>query len=87
MGFTIGLNNTAFLNSTVSTQGGAVRDNLYSVNLTTGATTILGSIGSTTTFNTVDIAAFVVPEPGTHAMFVLGGAALLAVAVRRRRTI
>ena len=87
VGFTIGLNNTAFLNSTVSTQGGAVRDNLYSVNLTTGATTILGSIGSTTTFNTVDIAAFVVPEPGTHAMFVLGSAALLAVAVRRRRTI
>ena len=82
-GLTIGMGNAAFLNSTVSTQGGAVRDNLYSVDLTTGATTLVGSIGSTATFNTVDIAAFV-PEPGTYALCGLGGAALLVLAARRR---
>ena len=83
-GFTIGLGNAAFLNSTNSGQAGAVRDNLYSVNLATGAATSLGLIGGATTFNTVDIAAFV-PEPGTYALFGLSGATLLLVLVRRRR--
>ncbi|MBE7189733.1 DUF4394 domain-containing protein, partial [Jatrophihabitans endophyticus] len=64
-GFTIGAGNAAFLNSTASTQGGAVRDSLYSVNLATGAATSLGAIGGSATFNTVDLAAYVVPEPGT----------------------
>lgn len=83
-GFTIGLGDAAFLNSTVSTQGGAVRDNLYSVNLTTGAATSLGLISGSATFNTVDIAAFV-PEPGTYALLGLGGAVLLLVVRRQRR--
>ena len=56
-----------------------------SVNLTTGAATSLRLIGGSMTFNTVDLAAFVVPEPGTYAMFVLGGAALSGLVVRRRR--
>ena len=84
VGFTIGLNNAAFLNSTVNTQGGAVQDYLYSVNLANGAATAVGLISGTTTFNTVDIAAFV-PEPGTYALFALSGAALLLVTTRRRR--
>ena len=73
-----------FLNSTNDGHGGAVRDNLYSVNLTTGAATSLGLIGGSTTFNTVDIDAFV-PEPGTYALFGLGGALLLLVVARRGR--
>ena len=85
-GFTIGLNNAAFLNSTVSTQGGAVQDRLYSVNLATGAATSLGSIGGAATFNTVDIAAFV-PEPGTYALCVAGALAAGWVVARRRRAV
>ncbi len=86
-GFTIGSGNVAFLNSTNSGQGGAVRDNLYSVNLTTGAATSLGLIGGSATFNTVDIAAFVVPEPGTYALCGLSGAALVVLAARRRHAV
>ncbi len=83
VGFTIGLNNAAFLNSSVSGQGGVVQDRFYTVNLGTGATTFVGTIGGSTTFNTVDIAAFV-PEPGTYALFGLGGLALLVIWHRRR---
>ena len=64
----------------MNTQGGAVRDNLYSINLANGTATSLGAIGGTT-FNTVDIAAFV-PEPGTYALLALSGVALLVVWLR-----
>lgn len=83
-GFTIAAGNLAFLNSTDSTQGGAVQDRLYSVSLTTGAAAPLGLIGASATFNTVDIAAFVVPEPGTYALCLVGLGAV-AFGVRRRR--
>ena len=85
-GFTVGLGNAAFLNSTNSFQGGAVRDNSYSINLSTGAATSLGLIGGGTTFNTVDIAAFVVPEPGTYALCLVGLGAVAFGARRRRLT-
>lgn len=78
-GFTIGLGNAAFANFNVA---GNLRDNLYSINLASGAATSLGAIGAAG-FNTVDIAAFV-PEPGTYALLGLGGAVLL-LAVRRQR--
>lgn len=83
-GFTIGLGNAAFLNVTPSTAGNAVQDSLYSVNLATGTAALLGSIGSSATFNTADLAAFV-PEPGAYALCGLGIASLLAPALRRRR--
>ncbi len=83
-GFTL-VGTTGYLNTTVDTQGGAVQDRLYSVNLTTGAATSLGAIGGSTTFNTVDLAAFVVPEPGTDALLIAGGLGVAGLAFRRRQ--
>lgn len=82
-GFTIGSGPIGFLNTSNSTQGGAVRDHLYSINLMTGATTDLGLIGGNATFNTVDIAAQAIPEPGTTT-FLASGLVLLAVIGYRR---
>jgi hypothetical protein len=61
------------------TTGGTSR--LYSINLSTGAATLVGSIGAgTTPFS--GLAAATAPEPGAFAL--LGAAAALAMGRRRR---
>ncbi len=59
---------------------------LYSVNLATGAFTLIGSFatGAIGTASVSDIAIRAVPEPGSVALCALGGAGLLALMRRRR---
>lgn len=77
MGFDIGsVSGTAYL-QTAETSG--TQDNLYTVDLGTGAATLVGAIGPST-LNTFGISAQAVPEPGTYALLgmgLLGGAWLL----------
>ena len=84
-GITIGLNGVAYLNTNVSTDT-TVQDRLYTVNLTTGAAAGGALIGNSTTFNTVDVAAFV-PEPSTYALCAVGAVLLGGMALRRRQTV
>jgi hypothetical protein len=57
---------------------------LYSLNLTTGGATLIGSLGSGAL---VGLTAFAVPEPSTWALMI-GGFALAGLALRRgRRTL
>ncbi|MBA2432197.1 MAG: PEP-CTERM sorting domain-containing protein [Chthoniobacterales bacterium] len=60
-------------------------DFLYTVNLSTGAATLLGTIGGALGADTISISAVAIPEPSTTALL---GAALLGSAVMfvRRRT-
>ena len=79
--FTQGATNTAFFSATVV--GGAV-SRLYTLNLGTGAATLIGDIGGVGIVEGLAIST--VPEPGTWAMLALGMAAL-GVAARRRRVL
>ena len=65
--------NTAYVTS---------RNNLYTLNLTTGALTSLGQQRGT---NIIDVAFVPVPEPGTYAMIAAGGLLLGFVVLRRRQ--
>jgi PEP-CTERM motif len=53
-------------------------DTLYSLNLGTGAASAIGSMGAGNLLGLVYVAAAVVPEPGTYALFGLGLAGLAA---------
>lgn len=59
-------------------------DDLYLVNLATGATTFLGFIGGDLGANTIALATVAVPEPGT-AVLLLAGLIGSAVVFTRRR--
>jgi hypothetical protein len=59
-------------------------DNLYTVNLSTGGTTLVGTIGGALGADTISIATVAVPEPSTYALAGIGLAGLL-VAIRYRR--
>lgn len=83
-GFDIAPNGVAYLSANPQTDGGAVRQRLFTVNLATGAATSAGLIGSDANFNIIDIA--VVPEPSTWAMIALG-ACFCFLLGRRRRTV
>lgn len=82
-GITLGLNGVAYLNANVNSDV-TVQDRFYIVNLTTGAATGGTLIGTSSTFNTADLAAFV-PEPGTYALMILGGLTVAGLGYRRRQ--
>ena len=77
--FTQGAVNTAFFSATGV--GGTV-SRLYTVNLGTGAATLIGDIGAVGIVEGLSIQT--VPEPGTWAMLLVGVGAL-GVAARRKR--
>ena len=79
--FTLGALNTAFF---AATSVGATTSRLYTVNLGTGAATLVGDIGGGSLVS--GLAIQTVPEPGTWAMLVVGLSAL-GVAARRRRVL
>jgi hypothetical protein len=60
-------------------------DSLYTVNLQTGAATLVGTIGGGVPANTISIAAVAVPEPGTSALLATAAIGALVLYVRRRR--
>jgi hypothetical protein len=60
-------------------------DSLYTVNLQTGAATLVGTVGGALGADMISIAAVAVPEPGTNAMLGLAAIGLLVFVVRRRR--
>ncbi len=83
-GFNISSNGVAYLGSPATS--GDPQANLYSVNLTTGAATLIGQIGAPgdnwlvrgLTTDTV------VPEPGSMTLLALGGLGVLTVLRRRK---
>lgn len=84
MGFSIsGATGTAFLSTDTGDAG--VQDDLYTVDLTSGAATLVGAIGAAN-FNTYDISVFAVPEPSTWALCGVGLGVLGVVAWRRSRS-
>ena len=76
---TQGAINTAFF---AATSVGASVSRLYTVNLGTGAATLIGDIGSATAIEGLALTA--VPEPGTWALLALGLCGVGVVARRRR---
>jgi hypothetical protein len=79
IGFDITGANNASAFATILTGG---TDKLYSVNLSTGAATLVGTIGTGTTVYNGVTAASATPEPGTIG---LAGLAAVGVLLRRRR--
>ena len=78
---TVGATNTAFF---AATAVGAATSQFYTINLGTGAATLVGGIG---TINTVQgLALTSVPEPGTWVLLA-SGLSGLGVAARRRRAV
>jgi hypothetical protein len=59
--------------------------NFYSINLGTGAASVVGQVGGQVTLQGIAIAPAVVPEPGTWAMLGVGLAGLAGAARRRAR--
>jgi hypothetical protein len=69
----------AYFGSAVSSSG--VDPNLYTVDLSTGFASLVGQIGPG---NGTLIAGLTVPEPGSTALAILGGAGLIALFRRRK---
>lgn len=61
-------------------------NSFYTVNLSTGALTFVGTIGDGKTFDTVTIAAETVPEPSTLGLLSVGLIGLAAWAARRAKS-
>ena len=59
-------------------------DFLYTVNLSSGATTLLGTIGGALGADTVSIATVAIPEPSTYALLSAGLLGAGALFVRRK---
>ena len=82
MGFDISvLSGIAYLNSA---SGGGIEDDLYTVDLSTGAATLQGQIGPNG-LNTFGISVAAVPEPSTYALLAIGIAAGAVMRRRRRK--
>jgi len=80
-GFDIAPSGVAYLASGATSSD--VQANLYTVNLATGMASLVGLIGQVGD-NTLLRGLTIVPEPGTGALLV-GGLALLALKIRRRK--
>ena len=73
--------NTAFF---AAMAAGSTTSQLYTVNLDTGAASLVGTVGSA---SIEGLALAPVPEPGTYALMITGLLGLGAVARRRRATV
>ena len=81
IGFDIsGLTGTAYLSVDPTSSAGTI-DGLYTLNLATGASTLVGLTG----LNLLDISVVAVPEPGTLALVGIAGVAGVAALRRRLR--
>lgn len=80
---TVGATNTAFL--TVMSAGAASVSQLYTVDLTTGAATLVGNVNAPR--GIAGLAVSTVPEPGTWALLGTGLLAVGLVALRRREPV
>jgi hypothetical protein len=68
-----------------SVPSGSTSTELYSEDLSTGALTAMGIVGHTDEFSNGLEGLVAVPEPGTAALFVVGGAGFLFRLIRRRQ--
>ncbi len=83
VGFDIsGLSGTAFASLTADA---ANTSQLYTINLGSGAATLIGTIGGGTTIRGLSVASAAVPEPATIILLASGLLAVAARAVSRRR--
>lgn len=82
-GFTYStLTSTAYFASAVSSSG--VDPNLYTINLATGFASLVGQIGPGEGTLIAGLTVNPVPEPGTTALALLGGAGMVALLRRRK---